>query len=470
VTTIPSIIQGGMGAGVSGWRLARAVSKAGQLGVVAGTALDVILARRLQLGDPGAHMRRALGHLPLPGVARRIIERWFIPGGKRADAPFAPMALLAWPMSRGQEELIVAANFVEVFLAREDHGAPVGINYLEKIQLPTLPSLFGAMLADVGFVLMGAGVPRSIPRVLDLLAEGVPVELRLDVSGATEEFSTAFDPREFCSGTVPQLERPRFVAIVGSATMATMMCRKAVGRVDGLVVEGPSAGGHNAPPRGRMQLDERGEPLYGERDQLDLAAITSLGLPFWMAGSYATPERLREALAMGAAGIQVGTAFAYCEESGLAKDIKRRVLDLSRRGTVSVFTDPIASPTGYPFKVVNLPDTLSERAASDARVRVCDLGYLRQAYQGPDGRLGWRCPGEPVGSFCRKGGATEGTQGKKCVCNGLIANVGLGQLRRGVPELPFVTSGDDVRTVSRFLSPGTDRYSAGDVIEQLTTA
>ena len=36
-----------MGAGVSNWRLAQAVAKLGQLGVVSGTALDLVLARRL---------------------------------------------------------------------------------------------------------------------------------------------------------------------------------------------------------------------------------------------------------------------------------------------------------------------------------------------------------------------------------------------------------------------------------------
>ena len=35
----PTIIQGGMGAAISNWRLARAVAKEGQLGVVSGTAL-----------------------------------------------------------------------------------------------------------------------------------------------------------------------------------------------------------------------------------------------------------------------------------------------------------------------------------------------------------------------------------------------------------------------------------------------
>ena len=64
----PVIIQGGMGAAVSDWRLAKTVSLAGQLGVVSGTALDVILTRRLQMGDPGGHIRRALAAFPLPAL------------------------------------------------------------------------------------------------------------------------------------------------------------------------------------------------------------------------------------------------------------------------------------------------------------------------------------------------------------------------------------------------------------------
>ncbi|MDE3217251.1 MAG: nitronate monooxygenase, partial [Gemmatimonadota bacterium] len=49
---LPTVIQGGMGAGVSNWMLARAVSLRGQLGVVSGTVIDTIFVRRLQDGDP----------------------------------------------------------------------------------------------------------------------------------------------------------------------------------------------------------------------------------------------------------------------------------------------------------------------------------------------------------------------------------------------------------------------------------
>jgi nitronate monooxygenase len=367
--------------------------------------------------------------------------------------------------------MIVVANFVEVYLAKEDHDGLVGINYLEKIQLPTLPSLYGAMLADVDYVLMGAGIPRAIPGILDQLAQGEPVELALHVDGADRDdhFTTTFDPRAFSQDRLPWVRRPKFLAIVASATLASMLARKASGHVDGFVVEGPTAGGHNAPPRGALQLNERGEPNYGERDIVDLSAIEALGRPFWLAGSYGRPEKLAEALAMGAAGIQVGTAFAFCRESGLSEDIRRRVIQMSCAGTVDVKTDPVASPAGFPFKVLQLDDTLSNDQVYRQRRRICDLGYLRHAYKHEDGTLGWRCGAEDVEAFQRKGGSIEGTRGKKCVCNGLVANVGMPQVRRdGTRELPLLTSGDDAREVARFL-PSEDAvdYTAADVVSAL---
>ncbi|UCD76092.1 MAG: nitronate monooxygenase [Phycisphaerales bacterium] len=466
----PTIIQGGMGAGVSGWRLARAVAKTGQLGVVSGTGLDTILTRRLQAGDSGGHVRRALAHFPIAGVAQRILDRYFIPGGKAEERPFKSKPAPAVKPGRHLQELLVAGNFAEVFLAREGHRGLIGINYLEKIQLPTLPSIFGAMLAGVGYVLIGAGIPRAIPGILDRLADSRAVELRLEVKGAEagEEYFTRFDPVEFCGGDALPLERPKFLAIISSSPLATMLARKSTGRIDGFVVEGPTAGGHNAPPRGQTQLSKDGQPIYGSRDVPDLAAIDALGLPFWLAGSYGEPDRVAEAIASGAAGVQVGTAFAYCEESDLADDFKRRVMQMSLEGTARVVTDPLASPTGFPFKVLQLEDTLSESAHFEQRTRICDLGYLRQAYRKPDGKLGWRCPSEPVDDYLRKGGREEDTVGRKCICNGLLANIGLPQVRRdGEKEKPLVTSGDVVATVANFLKPGVDSYSAADVVEHL---
>lgn len=464
----PIIIQGGMGVAVSGWQLARAVSLEGQLGVVSGTAMDVVLARRLQLGDPGGHMRRALAEFPFSDMVDQILDRYFIPGGKRPDESFRPTCMLSIHPSAEQVELAVAANFVEVFLAGEGHDELIGVNYLEKIQLPTLASIYGAMLAGVDYVLMGAGIPRAIPGVLDKLSRGEPAELPIYVSGAQQGETTIsrFDPEKFGSGPPPALKRPKFLAIVASATLASMLARKASGRVDGFVVEGPTAGGHNAPPRGELVFNERGEPTYGQRDEVDLGAMRSLGLPFWLAGSYGVPDRVAAALESGATGVQVGTAFAFCRESGLRDNIKRQVLAMSRSGAVDVFTDPNASPTGFPFKVLQLDGSLSQSSAYNERERICDLGFLRQAYRRSDGTIGWRCPSEPVQTYLHKGGGLAETEGRKCVCNALIANVGLGQFRPGgCPELPLVTCGDEATEIARFASSDeAQTYSARDVI------
>ena len=451
-----------MGAAVSGWALARAVSSRGQLGVVSGTGMDTIFARRLQDGDTGGHLRRAVSRFPIPGVGERILRRYFQPGGREGRS----YALLSQYGARSSIErnlVTVLANFVEVSLAREGHDGAVGINLLTKIQPPTLPSLYGAMLAGVDYVLMGAGIPREIPGALDLLAEHRPAAIRYDVLGG-EPVSLQFDPAALWAEAPAPLKRPKFLAIVASNSLATMLARKASGRVDGFVVEGPTAGGHNAPPRGEPRLNDRGEPVYGERDRVALDALRELGLPFWLAGGTGSPDGLAASLRAGAAGIQVGTLFAFCDESGLLEEYKRTVLSAARAGLVDVITDPRASPTGYPFKVVQ---AVGLPAVGAVRERVCDLGYLRAAYRRPDGRVAYRCPGEPVKDYLMKGGSVEDTIGRRCLCNALMANIGLGQPREGdMVEPPLLTSGDDLLTIESFLC-GRERYSAGDVLDYL---
>jgi len=460
-----------MGVAVSGWLLAKTVSQLGQLGVVSGTAVSVTMAHRLQRGDPGGHVRRALDHFPSRAIAERVRTAYFLPGGKAPGVPYKPVPMPSLGQSKAFLELGLVANFAEVFLAKEGHPGIVGVNLLEKIQLPTLPSLFGAMLAGVDYVLMGAGIPRSIPGVLDDLAALRPAELRLDVQGETsdQQCVARLEPQVILGSECPSgLKRPSFLGIVSSATLAMGLARKSTGRVDGFVVEGATAGGHNAPPRGRQQISLEGEPVYGPRDAPDLAKIRGLGLPFWLAGSYGRPTRLSEARALGAAGIQVGTAFAFCAESGLSPELKRRAVALSLANSARVFTDPVASPTGFPFKVVKMLDTLSEAPVYAARTRICDFGYLRHLYRRPDGSLGYRCPSEPVADYLGKGGTLDETVGRKCVCNGLLASTGFGQIRSSAEEeQPLLTAGDDIARIADFLPPGQQTYSAEDVVRLL---
>ncbi len=471
---LPRIIQGGMGVGVSNWRLANAVSRLGQLGVVSGTALDQVFVRRLADGDPGGHMRRGLDAFPFPEMARRIWLEYFVPGGKPVAAPYPTVPMHQRRTPRKLLELCMISNFVEVYLARDGHKNPVGINFLEKVQMPHLPSIYGAMLAGVGYVLMGAGIPLHVPGVLDAFAAHRPAEYKLAVTGVVQgevaqpDTMMRLDPAELAEGPLPVLQRPKFLAIVSSNTLAATMLRRASGRVDGLVIESPTAGGHNAPPRGKLQLNAAGEPVYGERDRVDIEGLRALGVPFWLAGGYGHAAKLREAIDQGAAGVQVGTAFAFSRESGLRPDLKKRLLGQAIEGTGDVFTDPLASPTGFPFKVAQLEGTSSSPDVYEKRKRVCDLGYLREPYATGDGKIGYRCPAEPVENYLAKGGKLEDTVGRKCLCNALMANIGHAQTRSdGAVEPPLVTVGDDLNSVAQFLAPGRADYSAADVVRAL---
>ena len=465
---LPPIIQGGMGVGVSGWRLARAVSETGQLGVVSGTMLDVVVARTLQHGDEGGHIRRALKQFPYQEMADRMVKRYFHEGGIAPDATYRSTPMMTFPPAKPAMELSVLASFVSIWLAKEGHDGKVGLNLLEKSQLPTMSALYGAMLAGVDVVLMGAGIPRQIPGILDRLATGTTAELRIDVTGADRTFTVEFDPTLFCDASPQLLKRPLFLAVVSSPVLAENLRRKSSGKVDGFVVEAAIAGGHNAPPRGTMQLTEKGEPIYGPRDAIEISKFREIGLPFWLAGGYGSNGKLREAKAEGAMGIQVGTVFALSDESGFDPKLKAELIDAIRRNDLSVFTDPSASPTGFPFKVAQLAETLSEPKVYEHRERVCDLGVLRETYMKEDGSVGFRCSAEPVDLYVAKGGDASRTVGSSCLCNSLGASIGLGQRRAGgIIEPPLITLGDDLDSIRGMLSDKQTGFSAKQVIAKL---
>lgn len=461
-----------MGVGVSDWRLARAVSVAGQrlgervLGVVSGTGLPVMLVDRLQAGEPD--VARAL-HALDPEIAREILDEYWrdepVPAGRRRRLPPKPEVVVTGrPAVRARmTRLAVAAAFVEVWLAKEGHNGPIGINVLEKVQTMHLPVLLGAMLAGVDYVLVGAGIPHQVPAVLARYARNETASYRMDVAGSNEKHLLTLDPRPFVrKGTT--LHRPKFLLIASHHALAMRLATTV--DVDGFVMEGPSAGGHNAPARGKA-LAEDGQPVYGERDRPDLAKIAELGKPFWLAGSYASPDRLEEAKAMGAAGVQVGSAFALCDESGLSEDVKREVRQHVADGTLEVKTSATASPSGFPFQVAQMRGTLSDPCVYESRTRICNIGHLAEAYRKDGGGIVFRCPGEPVEAYVRKGGDISETIGKICLCNGLGAAAGYGRMSAGRPEPIIVTLGKDVEFYGRMAVRPDGGYSAEDVVRYM---
>jgi nitronate monooxygenase len=219
---------------------------------------------------------------------------------------------------------------------------------------------------------------------------------------------------------------------------------------------------------GQLHLSADGQPIYGPRDVVNLEAMRKVGLPFWLGGSCGSPAGLQAALSEGAAGVQVGTAFALCVESGLTPQVRLALIRKALAGEGRAFTDPVASPTGFPFKVAQLEGTLSEASVYDQRRRMCEMGFLREAYRKEDGSVGFRCPAEPVAVYLAKGGKIEETVGRKCICNGLFANIGLAQrLPDGSLEPCILTLGDDFANIGRFCTSEHPDYTAADVVRHL---
>lgn len=469
--SFPDIIQGGMGVGVSLWPLARAVSQLGGIGVISGTLVEVVVARTLQMGDPCGYIRWALAHFPVKEVANRVMAEYYIPEGKAREARFKDAPLFGMSPEKSLTDLIICANFAQVFLAKEGHQGLVGINLLEKVQFPTICALYGAMLAGVDCVFVGAGIPKQIPRVLENLSRHDYAAYKIDVAGAMvgDDFRQCFDPKAFLNGRkLPRLRRPGFLPIISSPSIIKRFFMDEPDLVQGFVVELSPAGGHNASPRGEKQFNERTEPIYGERDAMDWKGCRELGFPFWVGGGYASPEKLADTLSRGAKGIQAGSIFALCEESGMDGVLKTVARKMAFRRELDIFTDPRASSSGLPFKVANLPCTLALESVYQSRPRVCDIGRLRTPYRKANGSVGFRCPAENATAFTARGGNEEEAHGRKCLCNGLLATAGFPQRQpSGYLEPPIVTLGSDVSFVSAFMWREGDTYTAEDVMKYL---
>jgi len=443
-SSYPTIIQGGMGIAVSSWQLAKEVSIAGELGVISGTAIDSVVARRLQDGDLTGDIRRAMAAYPHQDTIKEITDRFYIEGGRAEGKPYLDVPKLSIKGNLFSNKLLAVASFVEVWLAKEGHNGLIGMNILEKIQLAIPAQLYGAMLADVDYILIGAGIPAQVPHLLNEISQGNKVAMKVDVADTKDKHYLHFDPRTLGLDNFP-IKRPLFLAIVTSHALVAYLNKDEETKPDGYVIEYHVAGGHNAPPRAKNHVSDEGEAVYNELDIPNLEKIHASGSPFWLAGGYATPEKVKEAISYGAQGVQVGSLFALANESGFTNENRSSILVSLADPTMRVMTDASASPTGFPFKVIQNNQTLSNDSLYKERTRICDLGYLRTMFQREKGGIGYRCPAEPLDNYEFKNGEIDQAQGSKCLCNALMADIGLGQVRPdGRTEISLLTFGSDL--------------------------
>jgi nitronate monooxygenase len=141
-------------------------------------------------------------------------------------------------------------------------------------------------------------------------------------------------------------------------------------------------------------------------------------------------------------------------------------------GDTELVKTTLFSPTGFPFKVVQLEGTLADDMVYAARSRVCDIGLLQQrGLSKPDAdgkrQLFQRCAAAPIEGFVKKRGLPHNTESRRCLCNGLLSTVGLAQGTNLKEEPAIVTLGNHLDSIRRLSHQGQYPYWVCDVVQDL---
>ncbi len=446
-----------MGAHISSANLARETSRLGALGVVSGVGLRQIVITQIRLGDTNAiEVARTF---PIPGYFEELLR--YCPGGDHADRAI-PMDVPDRVRGAIAKRLSTICSYVEVRRAKAGHLGQVGINVMWKCALTALPTIYGAMLAGVDALLCGAGVPMELPDIVRRMRTGEDLEYTpLTGTSTNVNLQIAGDNSASVLQNHPV---PRLLPILSNYAFCKRLLDTWRQRYEcepsAFILENHAAGGHNAPPRDHV--------AFGSSDDLEsyFDKVLRIGLPVYVAGDFpdgGTQSDMLEWLSRGAYGIQVGSRFALCEESGMRPDLKYEIIEQNQNDELQVDTDMRMSPTGYPLKFVRLPGTLSEPEVREAQRHVCNLGYLMHSHVDVDeagnSKESYLCAAMPPDQLQKRGGDTADGDGRICLCNALLATAGYNHASEPV----LVTLGLSGKAVK-------ERLTAREVMESILGA
>ncbi|MCP1387717.1 nitronate monooxygenase [Corynebacterium sp. TA-R-1] len=230
--------------------------------------------------------------------------------------------IVAAPMAGGPTTPALVNAVTFGFLALGTCSAADAREWLAACRAPFGANLFlpqpEPSLADVHS--LAAQLNTSVPEVD--VTSGFDEKFALVLEAAPAIVSSTFGC--FTQAQIAELHD------AGSEAWATVTsvaeAETAVARgVDGLIVQGPLAGGH------RGTWDQHDEPGAESLEDL-LVAIVPLGKPVIAAGGVRTKSDVDKLLALGAESIACGTAFLLADEAGTSE--RNRVLLRSARPDV----------------------------------------------------------------------------------------------------------------------------------------
>lgn len=211
----------------------------------------------------------------------------------------------------------IRALIREIRAARRKTRGVLGVNIM--VALTNFRELVLAAVAEgIDVIFCGAGLPLNLP---GLRAKG---------------------------------SRTKLVPIVSSARAAVLICKKWLATYDtlpdGIVVEGPQAGGHLG-----FSTEQLDDPAYAlpkiivETVRAVKPFETARGrpVPVVAAGGVYTGSDIRDMLRLGACGVQMGTRFVATHECDADQAFKQAYIDARREDLVV-----IKSPVGMPGRAI----------------------------------------------------------------------------------------------------------------------
>ncbi len=333
------IIQGGMGAGISMAPLAKAVAREGGMGVISSVALDQLTSARV---------------------------------GKKLN--------------------IYEAVIREIRDAKEDGGV-IGINIMVALFRDYIPSVQGALDAEVDAIISGAGLPLQLPEI---------------ARKHRKDFRTALIP------------------IVSSDRALEIVCKrwKRFGYLpDAVILEGPKAGGHLG-WRKVQDIQKEENSLENLLPPVLKVAKRYGRIPVIVAGGIYSHEDIVRFLEMGASGVQIGTRFLATYESGASEEFKRMVVSATKEDII--VAERPGSPCGMLFRLLKYSPMYQE-TLRQARPPKCDQGYVL------------------YNNYCP---AMDDNKDFFCICNGLLGATIYANTR----EKPLFTVGENAWRIDKIMS------------------
>jgi nitronate monooxygenase len=205
---------------------------------------------------------------------------------------------------------------------RERTSRPFGVSLFAPQPAPAAPGETQRALARVApyFTELGLDPPVAPVVAADTFAE--QLEVALDSGAAAFSFTFGILPSEAIAAI-----KGRGMFLLGTATTVDEAVVLERAGVDAVVLQGSEAGGHRGTFSGDFQAG-----LVGLIALVPQVA-DAVGVPVIASGGIMDGRGIAAALTLGAAAVQLGTAFLTCDEAGVPDAYKQAILDAREDGT-----------------------------------------------------------------------------------------------------------------------------------------